>query len=219
MSISLTTVSDSSHSSSTSTESPGSTSRGASRSSSTNPANRRSGSLPDFYLPDDDMYVEITTMNQKLVTKKNRKVRQLRRPTPRSAARSSTSGITCTSWSSTGWRSPTISTRWPLPPACPGRRRWSGWRTAASASPDEAIAPPRQARRASEPDSRLRGLGDAGPLRLGDRRAQGGQGRRWCVRRHPSRPIRSHRGRAHAAVRRYSATTSTGSPPDGASTR
>ena len=33
---------------------------------------------PDFYLPDEDIFVEITTMNQKLVTKKNRKVRQLR---------------------------------------------------------------------------------------------------------------------------------------------
>ena len=33
---------------------------------------------PDFYLPEDDLYIEITTMNQKLVTKKNRKVRQLR---------------------------------------------------------------------------------------------------------------------------------------------
>lgn len=33
---------------------------------------------PDFYLPDDNMYIEITTMNQKLVTKKNRKVRRLK---------------------------------------------------------------------------------------------------------------------------------------------
>lgn len=33
---------------------------------------------PDFYLPEDDLYIEITTMNQKLVTKKNRKVRLLR---------------------------------------------------------------------------------------------------------------------------------------------
>ena len=33
---------------------------------------------PDFYLPDDDLYIEITTMSQKLVTKKNRKVRRLR---------------------------------------------------------------------------------------------------------------------------------------------
>ncbi len=32
---------------------------------------------PDFYLPDDDVFIEITTMNQKLVTKKNRKVRLL----------------------------------------------------------------------------------------------------------------------------------------------
>jgi hypoxanthine phosphoribosyltransferase len=33
---------------------------------------------PDFYLPDDEMYIEITTMSQKLVTKKNAKVRRLR---------------------------------------------------------------------------------------------------------------------------------------------
>ena len=33
---------------------------------------------PDFYLPDDDLYIEITTMNQKLVTKKNQKIRRLR---------------------------------------------------------------------------------------------------------------------------------------------
>ena len=32
---------------------------------------------PDFYLPDWDLYIEITTMNQKLVTRKNRKVRRL----------------------------------------------------------------------------------------------------------------------------------------------
>ena len=32
---------------------------------------------PDFYLPAWDLYIEITTMNQKLVTKKNRKVRRL----------------------------------------------------------------------------------------------------------------------------------------------
>jgi hypothetical protein len=33
---------------------------------------------PDFYLPDQDLYLEITTMKQSLVTKKNRKVRRLR---------------------------------------------------------------------------------------------------------------------------------------------
>ena len=33
---------------------------------------------PDFYLAEEDVFIEITTMNQKLVTKKNRKVRQLR---------------------------------------------------------------------------------------------------------------------------------------------
>ncbi|MDP9073116.1 MAG: hypothetical protein M3N98_02885 [Actinomycetota bacterium] len=32
---------------------------------------------PDFYLPAYDLYIELTTLNQRLVTKKNRKVRQL----------------------------------------------------------------------------------------------------------------------------------------------
>ena len=32
---------------------------------------------PDFYLPAFDLYIEITTLNQKLVTKKNRKARRL----------------------------------------------------------------------------------------------------------------------------------------------
>jgi hypothetical protein len=33
---------------------------------------------PDFYLPRFGLYIEITTLNQRLVTKKNRKVRRLR---------------------------------------------------------------------------------------------------------------------------------------------
>ena len=33
---------------------------------------------PDFYLPDQDLYIELTTMKQSLVTKKNRKVKLLR---------------------------------------------------------------------------------------------------------------------------------------------
>src|SRR5437868_6648940 len=33
---------------------------------------------PDFYLPDHDLYIELTTLRQKLVTYKNRKLRQLR---------------------------------------------------------------------------------------------------------------------------------------------
>jgi hypothetical protein len=32
---------------------------------------------PDFYLPAYDLFIEVTTLNQKLVTKKNRKVRRL----------------------------------------------------------------------------------------------------------------------------------------------
>jgi hypoxanthine phosphoribosyltransferase len=33
---------------------------------------------PDFYLVDQDLYIELTTLKQSLVTKKNRKVRELR---------------------------------------------------------------------------------------------------------------------------------------------
>ena len=33
---------------------------------------------PDFYLPQFDLYLELTTMKQKLVTKKNRKIRRMR---------------------------------------------------------------------------------------------------------------------------------------------
>ena len=33
---------------------------------------------PDFYLPEQDLYIEVTTMKQSLVTKKNRKMRRLR---------------------------------------------------------------------------------------------------------------------------------------------
>ncbi len=37
---------------------------------------------PDFYLPAYDLFIEITTLNQKLVTKKNAKVRRLRQLYP-----------------------------------------------------------------------------------------------------------------------------------------
>jgi hypothetical protein len=37
---------------------------------------------PDFYLPDHGRYIEVTTLNQKLVTKKHRKLRKLREQQP-----------------------------------------------------------------------------------------------------------------------------------------
>jgi len=33
---------------------------------------------PDFYLPEQDLYLEVTVMKQSLVTRKNRKLRKLR---------------------------------------------------------------------------------------------------------------------------------------------
>jgi hypothetical protein len=38
---------------------------------------------PDFYLPDQDLYIELTTQKQRLVTKKNRKIRLLRQLYPK----------------------------------------------------------------------------------------------------------------------------------------
>ena len=37
---------------------------------------------PDFYLPDQDLYIEVTVMKQSLVTRKNRKLRKLRQRYP-----------------------------------------------------------------------------------------------------------------------------------------
>jgi hypothetical protein len=37
---------------------------------------------PDFYLPDIDLFIELTTLKQSLVTKKNRKLRRLREQYP-----------------------------------------------------------------------------------------------------------------------------------------
>ncbi|HBT20795.1 MAG TPA: hypothetical protein DEA47_05480 [Peptococcaceae bacterium] len=44
--------------------------------------NIESAFTPDFYFPDFDLYIELTTMKQELVTKKNRKVRELKRLYP-----------------------------------------------------------------------------------------------------------------------------------------
>jgi hypoxanthine phosphoribosyltransferase len=37
---------------------------------------------PDFYLPEQDLYIEVTVMKQSLVTRKNRKLREVRRLYP-----------------------------------------------------------------------------------------------------------------------------------------
>ena len=37
---------------------------------------------PDFYLPEQELFVEVTVMRQSLVTRKNRKLRELRRLYP-----------------------------------------------------------------------------------------------------------------------------------------
>ena len=55
---------------------------------------------PDFYLPEQDLYVEVTVMRQSLVTRKNRKLRELKLLHPEVipyGARSSTASISCSS--------------------------------------------------------------------------------------------------------------------------
>lgn len=37
---------------------------------------------PDFYLPEQDLYIEVTVMKQSLVTRKNRKIREAQRLYP-----------------------------------------------------------------------------------------------------------------------------------------
>jgi hypoxanthine phosphoribosyltransferase len=42
----------------------------------------REAARPDFYLPEQDLYLELTTMKQSLVTRKTRKIRKLRERYP-----------------------------------------------------------------------------------------------------------------------------------------
>ncbi len=37
---------------------------------------------PDFYIPEQDLYLEVTVMKQSLITRKNRKIRKLRERYP-----------------------------------------------------------------------------------------------------------------------------------------
>ena len=55
---------------------------------------------PDFYLPEQDLYLEITVMKQSLVTRKNRKLRKLRERYPERARSSSSTSATSSGWPS-----------------------------------------------------------------------------------------------------------------------
>jgi hypothetical protein len=44
--------------------------------------NPLSSFTPDYFLPDHELYIELTTLNQRLVTKKNRKIRMIRKLYP-----------------------------------------------------------------------------------------------------------------------------------------
>jgi len=44
--------------------------------------NPLSSFTPDYFLPDHELYIELTTLNQRLVTKKNWKIRMIRKLYP-----------------------------------------------------------------------------------------------------------------------------------------
>ena len=89
---SRTPPSGSSRPCSTSTGSRGATSPSSSRSPGTTPGDRRRAFRPDFYLPEHSLLVELTVADQRLVTRKNAKVRRMRELYPELTSRSSTSG-------------------------------------------------------------------------------------------------------------------------------
>ncbi len=67
-------------------------------------ATQRGASLeafaPDFYLPEQDLYIEVTVMKQSLVTRKNRKLREAATSSTRTSTSSSSTGATSSAWPS-----------------------------------------------------------------------------------------------------------------------
>ena len=76
---------------------------------------------PDFYLPELDVYVELTTLKQSLVRRKNRKLRRLRELYPdirdEALLRQGLPGADAQIWQVRSCRFP----EWPRGPALPGR--------------------------------------------------------------------------------------------------
>ena len=124
---------------------------------------------PDFYLPDLELYLEMTTLRQKLVRKKNRKLRRLRELYPDSTSSCSTRATSARSCSSTASSRSTTD--------CPGARaRWPRRIRPGVTSPDDRHAdaptadrrsdlPPRPAR-----PSRRTGVAGLVPLSLAARK-------------------------------------------------
>ena len=79
-------------------------SRSSSLSTGTSTVGPTAGFRPDFWLPQPGLFVEVTTLNQRLVTKKNGKVRAPRASsTLTCGSPSSTNGTPWRSWPSTDW--------------------------------------------------------------------------------------------------------------------
>ena len=139
---------------------------------------------PDFYLPEQELYVEVTVMKQSLVTRKNRKLRELRRLYPTSRSSSST-GATSSAWpsdsSSSSPHRQASGRRAPARRHVPVARRDRAPRHRARARARSGLRGPRAAaRRAAQVQRRLRRRPVARapePARTRLRRARGLRGR------------------------------------------
>jgi hypothetical protein len=106
---------------------------------------------PDFYLPTFGLYIEITTLNQRLVTKKNRKVRRLRELYPDVRIRVLYQRDYLSLLAKYGLEPPSQMTDPPPGEAEAG----PGGRAAAQAAPGPGVGPRRLARRPGGPAERM----------------------------------------------------------------
>jgi hypothetical protein len=106
---------------------------------------------PDFYLPTFGLYIEITTLNQRLVTKKNRKVRRLRELYPDVRIRVLYQRDYLSLLAKYGLEPPSQMTD--PPPG--GAEAGPGDRAAAQAAPGPGVGPRRLARRPGGPAERM----------------------------------------------------------------
>jgi hypothetical protein len=125
---------------------------------------------PDFYLPTFGLYIEITTLNQRLVTKKNRKVRRLRELYPDVRIKVLYQRDYLSLLAKYGLEPPSQMTGQPPGEAGPGER------AAAQAAPGPGVGPRRLARRPGGPAERMaeRAVGAARRSRAPVERSAGG---------------------------------------------
>ena len=178
---------------STSTRSAGSTSRSSSPCAGTSQGSPVSGFRPDFWLPERGVFIELTTAEQRLVTRKNGKVRRMRELYPEIPVL-------------VVYQRDFLAL---LEAPRPGRDRslrrliWRGGSRRQRERRRTRIVtrPSCGARRPRGQDGAVRWVGDAAGLPVGHRgRAPGLPGGRGGLRREPSRHRAGRRGRRRSTT-------------------